>query len=923
MKTAHVILIILLALVGLISASAPCDPNNTPNNCGFYNSPDETGFCSENCTDATFDLCGICNGSAPIPSPTAFFPVTSVPTGAKMGGSVAIWNGSIAFSQHIIQTEYYPLPASPVPVITYNLNHATNTYSQFILPSASAPSLIGPALPDGIPPGRGFALIMDDSHLVVGSHDSAIRTVQLWVRSTSPPWAWLWSAADPCPGTFFGFSVAIDQNTPSGEYLPGTKVISTGNPAAFLSGRVFVYFTYSNAIAQVLQYQDDNYTTPICFGDSVSSDNGLLAVGAPKFSIGNDTYTGSVFIYRWNTSIGVQGGYELIVTIPPPVPETNGGFGLTVSVWNNTVFIGDNTQTIYEYTIVGNTAVPVLLQQPQFNGNSHLGADGITLWDNYFVAGDSVYVPPFYPAKSGVDFVYDRDPLDATIYRPMWDIIDPSSSVNTMFGFDVDNRGGCYLVSGVPNAPSRGGAYVHNLCRDTCYGCDGVLNSCAQPDLCGVCLGDNSTCVDCLGVYNGKAKEDSCGVCQGTNTTCVIPTFSLSMSGLNCNDVVVRNLTHLFQGQWGNAIWTLNTPLPTKGTAVLSYYTSGSTTIYILTYTVNPLTTGSDTIRLHAFIPNTGASGNFSISVNIATCVDCFGVVNGPARLDVCGVCDGLNNTCDGCDGVPASGLVYDACDVCGGDGRSCLNLTALVDYNVSCVRQIIFPIEVYPPGTPVHFSILVPPNSGDAYVNPNTGLTQWTNSEIYTEIVTFVIRGVSAYNSSVYFDLNVTFDVENCTDCNGIQGGFQIFDICGVCGGNGHTCIDCFGIPFGNATFDSCNVCGGDGSSCNGPITLAELLIVIIVALVGALLLFYFCFRVFCFGKTYIPGRLPKENRASGFVVPTLTTIQTNPTLSKPSAPMASQAPAIFNSNRFPGRFVVETPADKPYESEYIDTTR
>jgi hypothetical protein len=899
-------------LVSVDGEIAPCDPNDTPNNCGFYGSPDEVFQCTATCS-FEFDLCGICDGLAPLPAQSGHFPTTGMVAGAKMGGSVANWNGTVAVSQHILQTQYYPLPLTRV--YTYNLNHATGSYgSPYILPSASPGSLVTPNLPDGIPPGRGFALVMSEDYLVVGSHDSTPRTVQLWVRSTTPPWTRLWSAADPCPGTYFGFSVAIDENVPQGAHVGIWKVVAAGNPAAFLSGRVFIYFTNqpsapTAAIAQTLQYLDDTFIESICFGDSVSSDSGLLAVGAPSFSYMNQTHSGMVFIYEWDSTLGLQGEYVLITQIPPPVPTFNGGFGLTVGVWDNVVIIGDNQKTIYEYTITGVVASPVLIDQPPvLLASSHLGADGISIWDQYIAVGDSEYVPS--PSSSGTTFVYDRDPITPQFYRPMYNLDDPTLAVATKYGTDVDNRGGCFVASGVPFASPYGGVYIQNLCRDTCYGCDDVLNSCAQYDLCDVCLGDNSTCVDCAGTLNGFAEEDACGECSGDNSTCVIPTFGLTMNGLNCLDTVERNLTHMFQSQWGNAVWTIIAPLPTQGTASLSTIGSGSNTIYVLEYTTYQYAIGADAINLHAVITETGAEDDFVINVNIATCVDCFGVINGPAIRDVCGVCDGDNSTCDGCDGVPASGLVFDICGVCGGNGLSCVNITTEPPAIVNCTRQIIIAFESEPETTPVTWSIQTQPNSGTVYINPNTGVLQWVNSEIYMEIVWFVVRATSHFNSSVYDDLNVTFDVLNCTDCNGNQNGFQLIDVCGVCGGNGHSCIDCFGIPFGNATLDACNVCDGDGSTCNGPIPTWEFFLVIITVLVSLTLLLL-CFLIAIFGRQAPLGPLPKAKqvRAHGDMVTTYKAVEIDPLLDSGPPLLAVQNEYEIAANQYRDQFVLPVP--------------
>ncbi|MDP2434224.1 MAG: hypothetical protein Q8P67_00605 [archaeon] len=831
-----VILLIALAGSGCLAAVAPCNTTEDPNNCGFYNEPDEGFQCTQDC-DEEFDLCGICDGLAPLPAQNAFFPSVGITATARMGGSVAIWNGSIAFSQHIAQN-YVPLVN--VPVATYTLNHNTGVYSSVtLLPAASAPSLIPPALPDGIPPGKGFALVMSEDYLVVGSHNSVTRTVQLWVRSTTPPWTHLWSAADECPGTLFGYSVAIDENIPQISFIGNYKVIAAGNPSGLLSGRVYVYYTLEESIAQTLMYLDETYTEHICFGESVSSDSGLLAVGAPNFPTANQTGSGTVFLYRWNAALSTP-QYELIAQIPPPLPSFNLGFGVSVAVWNNILVVGDNQMYVYEYVISGFTYTATLLPQPATNINSLIGRSGLSIWNQYLVAGDGNFIPPT-ASKMGSSFVWDKDPITPTFYRGMYTLEDPSTTiVASRYGADVDNRGGCYIISGVPAGGTRGGAYVQNLCRDTCYGCDDVLNSCSLNDLCGVCNGNNASCTDCEGTLNGNAVDDACGVCKGTNRTCLVPTFSLTIPSVNCLETVKLNLTHLFQSQWGNAVWTLTTPAPTLGTASLSTLPGPmGLQMGVLTYTANQFVSGNDNVHLHGVVTSTGGFANVVVVVQITTCIDCFNVTNGPARVDVCGVCGGTNSTCDGCDGVPASGKVNDVCGVCAGNGRSCITITTVPPPVVNCTRQIIFQLETFPASTPVHFSIQTPANSGTAFVNHNTGVVLWTNTAAYMGEVWFVVRARSLYNSSVIHDFNVTFEVLNCTDCSGHQNGIQLFDVCGICGGNGVSCKDCFGIPYGNATFDSCNVCGGDNSTCDNPIPYwLWIIFIIMFILLGAYLI-------------------------------------------------------------------------------------
>lgn len=823
-----------------------------PDVCGFY--PSEypalgiggvPPLCAANCSAVgEYDLCGICDGIAPITQTRLL--ASGLTALSRIGGSVAIWNGTVAASQHLAQD--YPAVVN-VPVITWNLNHVTGVYSSYILPVAAA-GVYDTALPQGV----GFSLVMSNDWMVVGSHASTKKVVQLWKRTgSSPPWVLEWTAFAQCGGTYEGFSVAIDPNAPKGLYPGVYDVVAAGNPNGWISGYVVIYLTESPGIAQTIQYSiSSNFTDPICFGEAVSSDSGLLAVGSPRFTYGSQQYSGSVFIYRWNPTLVPLPQYELVVQIPPPIPAVNGGFGISVGVWNDLVTIGDNQGNIYLYQIVGSFALPILLEQPSGLPISTLHGTAVSIWDQYIASGDERFTP-YVPLK-GATFVWDRNPLFYTFYRLMYQLEDTPTSISTRYGADVDNRGGCYVVSGIPQQGPYGGVYVTNLCRDVCRGCDGVMNSCELYDSCDVCSGDNSTCIDCTGKLHGTAVLDACGVCKGTNKTCVLPIVP-SLITLNCDTTVKYNLTHAFQSQWGNAVWTIIAPLPTKGTATITTTIVSSVAVSTLTYHSNPLTTGLDSINLQVTITNTGATDTVTIPVNVATCVDCFNVTNGPARLDLCGVCNGTNSTCDGCDGVPASGKVYDICNVCGGDGLSCLNITTNVSTIVNCTSQVIFTMTHLPTTTPVIWSIIAGPTVGFAYINPTSGVTLW-NNPAYVGTVWFVVQATSKLNGTVTATKNITFTVLDCSDCSGTQLGTQLFDICGICGGNGKSCLDCFGVPNGNGVLDACGVCNGTSTNCPtyGISTWIIYVLVIVIASLSIILL-WTCLRV-TIGEVILVGK-------------------------------------------------------------------
>lgn len=750
-----------------------------------------------------FDRCGICAGPAEQSTPIQLSPTTTLPYAARLGGSVATWNGSVALSQHVAQN--IP-PVNPAPVITFNLDHTTGEYNEYVLPYTTA-SFTDSTTLTSVPLGLGYGLYMSENYLFVGSHYTTPRASQLWVRNPTgtPPWTLVWSASDPCPGTYhyFGFSGSIDERVPQGAYPGNWGVVAVGDPAAYYSGRVYIYFTYSLGILQELYIGFGNATSAYCFGESVSSDSGWLVVGAPAFT--NEALVskcGAVYVYKWDSTLGVQGEYAYFARIDPLTPTTNGGFGESVSVYENFVMVGDNAREAFIFMLSGSSYITMNpVQQPTgVNANSRLGYT-VSMWDQFALAGDENFVP--IPTAFGTTFVWDRNPTSTNFWRHVYDLYDTSGDLLTYYGASVSIRGGCMAVSGAPLGGNNGVAYLVDLCRDDCYGCDGVLNSCVLDDACGVCDGDNSTCLDCFNVINGPAREDLCGVCNGTNSSCVV--FEALNLTVPCNSTVISNLSHAFESQLGVATWTLVSPFASLG---LANIVNGR----LLTYIARPYYYGVDTFGVKATL-HSGVNTTMNFTIIIETCEDCDGVFGGPSHPDACGVCDGDNSTCLGCDGVPNSGVVYDYCGVCGGAGNTCVYIVPVDTSNVTCTSEIIFQLHTLPTSVPVSWSIIDGPIHGTAGIT-QTGVFQWINAlQIGWEYI--LVRAVSKTNPSIFDVYNISFYINDCSDCNNVQGGTQVLDLCGVCGGNSQSCADCRGVPNGVVSNDACGVCGGNGNSC------------------------------------------------------------------------------------------------------------
>ena len=246
--------------------------------------------------------------------------------------------------------------------------------------------------------------------------------------------------------------------------------------------------------------------------------------------------------------------------------------------------------------------------------------------------------------------------------------------------------------------------------------CAGVPNGTASVDQCGVCSGGttglipNASCTDCFGVINGTASIDQCGECTG-GTTGLVPNASCSdclnvpngtaLPGTNCDDDDITTSND----KWTSDCECVGTPIGVDCAGVPN---------------------GSASIDLCGV-----CSGGTTNVIPNSTCRDCNDEINGTAGVDECGVCTGgttgliPNATCADCAGVPNGTASIDQCNVCSGG-----------------ITNII-------------------PNS-------------------------------------------------SCTDCAGVVNGSAAIDLCDVCsGGNtglvpNASCLDCEGVPNGSAIVGS-----------------------------------------------------------------------------------------------------------------------
>ncbi len=164
---------------------------------------------------------------------------------------------------------------------------------------------------------------------------------------------------------------------------------------------------------------------------------------------------------------------------------------------------------------------------------------------------------------------------------------------------------------------------------------------------------------------------------------------------------------------------------------------------------------------------------------NWNSCYDCAGVLNGPAALDNCGVCDANpNNDCEqDCAGTWGGSAYVDNCGVCDANP------------NNDCMQDCA--------GTWGGSAYL--DNCGLCDANPNNDCVQDCAG----------MWGGSAYMDNCgVCDANPNNDCVQ--DCAGTWGGSAYVDNCGVCDANpNNDCVqDCAGTWGGNAYFDECGIC-------------------------------------------------------------------------------------------------------------------
>ena len=253
----------------------------------------------------------------------------------------------------------------------------------------------------------------------------------------------------------------------------------------------------------------------------------------------------------------------------------------------------------------------------------------------------------------------------------------------------------------------------------TCRDCLGILNGTAKLDNCNVCNGTNTTCVPCTGTV------DDCGVCNGNKSTCAgtlkpfkgirktIPgrieaeeydagganvaysDTDLGNNGINfrTDDVDIEVCDNGYALGWVQQNEWTKYSVTVKYTGLYNIIVRGATAEAGKSVDIK---LGTNVISSKQAIPNSGSYSTYSTSTvtgislvkgdyvlqiiensygqNIdyiefvpQFTVDCKGIMNGTAVLDVCGICNGDGTSCKDCNGVKNGTAYLDACTICVG----------------------------------------------------------------------------------------------------------------------------------------------------------------------------------------------------------------------------------------------------------------
>eukprot|EP01063_Lacrimia_lanifica_P024459 TRINITY_DN3235_c3_g1_i1.p1 TRINITY_DN3235_c3_g1~~TRINITY_DN3235_c3_g1_i1.p1 ORF type:complete len:3006 (+),score=960.67 TRINITY_DN3235_c3_g1_i1:1168-9018(+) len=327
-----------------------------------------------------------------------------------------------------------------------------------------------------------------------------------------------------------------------------------------------------------------------------------------------------------------------------------------------------------------------------------------------------------------------------------------------------------------------------------CYACDGVLNGTAELDVCGMCGGDNTACLGCDGVPNSGYIHGPCGDCIWFNTTEAAATAAaagaapVAVGDLSCRSCAALPTAEVGTKVYRGPDWAYGDQDGGKSVGeVVSFAPctrGGGRWLTVRWAPQYDEATGESTSYVNSY--RAGCDGKYDLAVKAcvdATCPYPTCALASDAGQAACLELGCLWNAAEGtCSGELA---VHAMCPCVGwskagcADNPECGWVDGLCgEQGVTCLKD-----QRVLNGTCVACALGLTNPAGDPVTGPDT----------------------------------------DCLGCDGVRGSGLIFDVCGVCAGDGASCAGCDGVPNSGATADACGVCNGDGACHTCAVTMAN----------------------------------------------------------------------------------------------------
>ena len=662
------------------------------------------------------------------------------------------------------------------------------------------------------PAGEGHTLSCSENYVLIGNPASYPASSELFVRTENPQWSLSMKIKEVNENSEFGYAVAINEES---------EVVMVSDPSYRNDiGRVYVYPSYSDIIIDTLDHPLDSEHSR--FGHKIVITENTAVITSPYQTVESHVDVGAVHIFQREASGSKWYFLQSLYSPQQVASNTERKFGWSVAISGDFIAVGSYYSDFVEvYRLTDEWRHFQTIQGPRLTLISKFGAS-LDLKGTRLAVSDYNFLSS--PSALGKVFTYEYSAVYDE-WLPCQTFTDSPTTFHTHFGQSVSLMSETQIVMAAPATDStensNGRIYLYDLDRqELCEGCDGIINSDADYDECGVCDGDNSSCSGCDGIVNSGVTLDYCGVCGGQNTTCLSTEHELMMNN-KCNQQTQIILQH--EPQNNKVEWRVISEARYGTVSIVN-----STLTYVSSVNEKDSTIKSDLFRIELSDHN-GHFRQTTVTVEIEACVGCDGVANSGVVEDRCGVCGGNGDSCLDCNGDLNGTAFVDYCGVC--SYASTANTTCLVvnspttPFELGCSQKFVMEAQEYNPVLPTRtISWLLVSDAEDGAVNMgvHSGRIEYSNhgSKDVDEEIWF--KGTDKYYNEGIGRIKIHVRGCNIVGCDQIVGSGKTIDQCGVCGGT-NECIDCNGVVFGNAKTDICGVCDGKNDTCPDKLILME----------------------------------------------------------------------------------------------------